>query len=71
MKEGKSMEPRPQIGALRLQLIERSPKTVKEPSFKPRCFFCHEEVDPELVLMVNNTLEEMVCICGKHFHELP
>ena len=65
------MEPRPQIGALELQLVEHARKPAAPVSARPRCFFCHEEVDPELVLMVNNSLEEMVCICGKHFHKTP
>jgi len=61
------MEYRPQMQILKIQTIERSPEKPARKNTRPICFFCHQEVDQELLLMVNNSLEEMVCICSKHF----
>jgi len=32
------------------------------------CFICGKEVEQEMIIVVNYTLDEMICICRKHFH---
>jgi len=31
------------------------------------CFICGKEVEQEMIIIVNYALDEMICICRKHF----
>lgn len=60
------MESRPELLCLRIETTEIPTRSDKPGSRRPICFFCHQEVEQELLLVLNNRLEEMACICAKH-----
>lgn len=63
------MDQRTQLQALRIGSEDQHWQKPDHGSRMPICFFCHKEVESELLVLVNNTLEEMVCICSKHLGE--
>jgi len=33
------------------------------------CFICHKELDREMLVLVMNPNDEMICMCGDHLGE--
>jgi len=50
--------------------LSREKRKLKNYYSAPRrllCFICGKEVEQETIIIVNYALDEMICICRKHF----
>jgi len=56
----------PQIEELNLKVLSRQEELGKNPRLRVRCFVCHQEIEQEMLVFVNHSLEEMACVCRKH-----
>jgi len=56
----------PKIEELNLKVLSRKEDIGKKSRLRVRCFVCHQEIEQEMVVFVNHSLEEMACVCRKH-----
>jgi hypothetical protein len=56
----------PVIEELNLKVMSRPEDGRKGSRLRVRCFICHQEIDRDMLVFVNHSLEEMACVCRKH-----
>jgi len=56
----------PRIEELNLKVPSRKEDRGKNSRLRVRCFICHQEIEQEMLVFVNHSLEEMACVCRKH-----